>query len=85
MSLQHNTLASERPLIRGDGENTWVQLPGCAEVNLFQASVDRSKLLSGICESAECPWAAPLAIDAPALQQWLKHVQPGMLTIEQSI
>lgn len=79
MSLQPTADAQESPQPRvcGDDEQIWVELPGGREVDLLAASIHRSRLLSQVCVSAECPWEALLAIDTQALQEWLDHVQPG--------
>lgn len=63
-----------------------MELPG-GDVDLLEATILRSKLLRQISESADCPWDAPLATDAEALQAyaWLNHVQPGTAAPSQAV
>lgn len=80
MSTQPNAeaLRSPQPRIRCQNQRICVEVPEGGEVDLLHSSIHRSKLLRQVCEN-ESPWEAPLAIDTQALQQWLHHVQPGIV------
>lgn len=72
--------AIDYPMLSFQSDRTTLHLSPHIFIHLDPGIINRSELLTGICEAAEVPGDARVPVPASCLQRWLIHVFPGVKT-----